>query len=189
MADVLAQTSELNTLLGESVDPGTATLLIELATGAVQAAIGQRLVHVAGGVVDELIGSTDRWLTLPERPVTAVAEVTIDGETITDYKKFGSRLWRKAGWASSPYTPAEVAVTCDHGYQDGDQKLQPAKNVALMLAAQSYENPTSTTGMSIDDYREQRAQVTDALLNQIPDATRRSLRRTYGRTAGLARIG
>ena len=97
MADMLATAADLRALLDEddtSLPDPKAELLLQLATGAVQAAAGQQLVASTGDTV-QLMGDTDAWFTLPQRPVTAVASVTVDGATVTDYKRFGDRLGRR----------------------------------------------------------------------------------------------
>lgn len=189
MADLLAQPQDLDDLLGETVVAATANLLLEIATGAVQAAAGQRLVEVADDTTPTLLGTFDRWFELPERPVSSVTSVTVDGEAVTDFKRFGSRLWRTDGWAASPHVPGEVVAVYSHGYATTDHRLTLAKDVTLMLAAQAWENPTATTGMSIDDFRIERAQATDALLNQLPKHVTAALQKQYGRRGGLVRFG
>lgn len=107
MADQFATPSDLASLLRVTVDAAfttTATILIECATAVVQtAAGGQRIVQVAGDVAP-IMGTTDSWLALPQIPVTAVASVVMDGNTLTvttDYRLFGDRLWRKLGWQTN----------------------------------------------------------------------------------------
>lgn len=186
MADMLATANDLNALLGETVDPTTATLVLETATGAVQAAAGQRLVQV---VDDDLtiMGTTDSWLDLPQRPVTAVTSVTLDGTAVADWSRFGARLFRSSGWASSATEPSVVEVVYTHGYADGDQGLQLARQVALMVAVNQYANPTGSTSLSIDDYREGFAG--NAGETWLTSGIRTALRRTYGRRGGMVRLG
>jgi len=99
MADQLATPEDLASLLErDDIDTYKATLLIEMATAIVQQACGgQRIIQVVDDPL-EIMGLTDSWLALPQIPVTAVSSVTLDGEAITDWKKFGDRLFRKVGW-------------------------------------------------------------------------------------------
>lgn len=99
MADQLATPADLASLLErDDVDNYKAALLIEMATAIVQQACGgQRIVQVVDDVL-EITGYADSWLVLPQIPVTAVSSVTIDGDVITDWKKFGDKLFRKIGW-------------------------------------------------------------------------------------------
>lgn len=169
-----------------------ANLLLQLATGAVQAAAGQDLVLTEADTVT-LMGTRDRWFNLPQRPVADVTAVSVDGEALTagtDYKRFGDRLWRRHGWARCHDEPSEVTITYTHGYPDWDPKLALARAAVLALAAKMSENPTGATGFSIDDYSQQYGQTpTSDLAGLIPDNLRRSLRRAYGARGRLVRIG
>lgn len=192
MADILGSITDLRTLLGvdaTELPDGEATLLLELATGEVQAAAGQELVQRTGDTVT-LVGTTDGWLDLPQRPVQSVTTVKIDGSAITDYSRFGARLWREAGWSAGPYTPTPVEVTYDHGYADTDPQLQLARSVALAAAVYMYTDPTGkATGFSIDDYREQYAGTSGSDSGVVTAGVRKSLRRQYGPRGRLSRVG
>ncbi|SFO59772.1 hypothetical protein [Amycolatopsis rubida] len=192
MTDMLATAADLRALLDEddtSLPDAKAELLLQLATGAVQTAAGQQLVFVADDTV-QLLGDTDAWFTLPQRPVTAVASVTVDGGTATDYKRFGDRLWRRCGWAVRACEPSVVEVTYSHGYADGDGHLTLARSAVLALAAQMFTNPVGAVGMSIDDYRLQFTQTSQSdLAGLVPGNLRKALRRTYGARARLVKIG
>lgn len=179
MADLLAQVGDLSEFIGESLAFGTEELLLELATAAVQAAAGQRIVEVEDDQV-ELLGTDDRWLPLPERPVQSVASVEIDGDPITDFDLRGSRLWRELYWSQRWRKPSSVSVAYTHGYPDGDQGMQFARQATLMIAAQMNVNPTGATGFSIDDYREQYSQASGAVGGELPESLRKALRRRYG---------
>jgi hypothetical protein len=171
----------------------TAVLLLELATGEVQGAAGQRLVEVEDED-GELMGDSGSWLHLPERPVSDISSLTIDGgdELIagTDYiRTAGSaQLWRACGWSDYIYQPSIVAFTYSHGRPVGDQKLQPARSATLALAQAVTSNPSGVLAESIDDYRVQFAAQLAALMEASP-ALQKSLRRTYGRRGGPVRVG
>lgn len=217
MADQLATPSDLASWLQSDLDASTATVLVECATAVVQAACGgQRILQVDDDVMP-VLGTTDSWLDLPQLPVTGVSSVVLDGTTLTlgtDYKLFGSRLWRKLGWQSSygwpwdypygyawpgyfpppslaggyPYQePSGVVVTCTHGYAPGDQKLQLARQAVLSLAAGAYTNPSGATREQIDDYAVQYEAM--AARMEASTSLRAALNRQYGRRAALVRIG
>lgn len=190
----LATVSDLRALLKEdatglSEDEGT--LLLDLATASVQAAARQTLTEIVDDTVT-LMGTRDRWFDLPQQPVTAVTAVSVDGEALaagTDYKRFGSRLWRRHGWARCD-EPSEVTVTYSHGYPDWDPRLGLARGAVLALAAQVFTNPIGAVGMSIDDYRLQFTQTPQPqLAGLIPESVSRALRRTYGPRARMTRVG
>lgn len=217
MADQLATPADLASALQRDVDTSTAVLWIEIATSLVQEAAGhQRLVQVVGDVV-QIMGDSDSWLALPQRPVTAVTAVILDGTALTvgtDYKVFGSRLWRKLGWQTNigwpmdwqwgswaqwppapPSStgwftgpePSAVQVTNTHGYASGAQELQLARGAVLSICTGAYLNPAGLRSEQIDDY----TAVYAALMREIETSPylKAALKRQYGRRAGLARIG
>jgi len=191
MVDTLATKDDLWALLSETADtlsPDDADMLLQIATGEVQAAAGQDLLRVEDDEI-ELMGDTGSWLSLPQRPVESVLSVEIDGEAVTDFKRFGARLWRGCGWSPYIYEPATVAVTYTHGYPEGDKRLWLARKLTLSLAAHLHSNPTTATGLSIDDYREQYAQGAEARGDLLPPLSQKLLRRRYGARAGIVRIG
>jgi hypothetical protein len=192
MADQLCRPEDLASLLEQDLDAYKAIMLVEAATAVVQAAIGnppQRLVAVASDTVT-LVGLPGPWLDLPQRPVTAVATVTLDGTALvasTDYKVFGSRLWRSAGWITTWGEPTQVTVVYSHGYAAGHQLLQLARAACLSLLRGVYGNPTGVTRLAIDDYSE----AYEAMSSQM-DASpylAAALRSQYGQGAGMVRVG
>lgn len=190
MADQLADPADLASLLErDDIDLYKATLLVECGTAVVQEAAGnQRIVYVTGDVAD-LLGTTDSWLDLPQRPVAkgAVTAVTVDGQAVTDFKQFGGRLFRRCGWQTSCGEPSEVAVTYNHGVQAPGQRLQLARNAVLSTIVGVYGNPGGASSEQIDDY----SVTYDRLARQMDasPALKQALQRQYGRRAGLVRIG
>lgn len=90
--------------------------------------------------VDDVLtrrGVYDRTLRLPERPVTSVSQVTIDGDVVdaTTYYLLGDELVRSHGWAGPG---AEVQVTYTHGYNPIPDTV---KSVTLNMAARVWTNP------------------------------------------------
>ena len=192
MADQLATPEDLAALLQldwDSLDPAqqaSLTMLVEIGTAVVQAEVGQRLVAVTDDSVT-LLGTTDSWLDLPERPVTAVSSVAVAGTAVGDYRLFGARLWRSCGWAPSPLEPSPVTVAYSHGYASDAQELQLARGAVLAVVRDWAANPTAATSLRIDDY----AETYSALAARLETTThlRAALRRQYGRRGGLVRIG
>lgn len=192
MADQLATPEDLAALLQldwDSLDPAqqaSLTMLVEIGTAVVQAEAGQRLVAVTDDSVT-LLGTTDSWLDLPERPVTAVSSVAVDGTAVGDYRLFGARLWRSCGWAPSSLEPSTVTVAYSHGYASDAQELQLARGAVLAVVRDWAANPTAATSLRIDDYAETYSAVTARL--ETTTHLRAALRRQYGRRGGLVRIG
>ena len=189
MVDLLATPEDLASALQQNLDASTATLWLEVATAVVQeAAGGQRILQVVDDTFS-LLGTTDSWLDLPQRPVTAVSGVEIDGEPVTDWVRFGSRLWRRCGWSACPHEPTTVTGVYTHGYPDGAQELQLARGAVLGLAQTAYSMPAggAVQREQIDDYAVAYAAVRSAL--DASPALTAALRRKYGRRAGIVRIG
>jgi hypothetical protein len=180
MADQLVTPEELASFLQQDLDTATATLLIELATGKVQAAAGQRLVAaVSTFVIDVDLCEWGPWLSLPQLPVRTVAAVLIDGVAITDWYLRQQRLWRLNGWNVNRSAPTQVTVQdVAHGHLDGAQALQSARGYTLALCAAGYGNPGGVSSEAIDDYKVTWADA-DARM-QVTDYMRDQLRATYG---------
>lgn len=192
MADQLCTPLDLAAALQQDLDASTANLWIEVATAVVQAATGQRILEVEDDEIT-LLGDTQSWLDLPQRPVTEVTSVELDGETVTagtatgTYRRFGSRLWRDVGWAAYACEPSTVVVTYTHGYAAGAQELQLARGATIGIAKGGYTNPSGVAREAIDDYSVAYEAVSAAL--DASPHLKAALRRQYGRRAGLVRIG
>lgn len=196
MADQLATPSDLASALQSDLDLSTATLWVEIGTAIVQeAAGGQRILEVASDSFS-ILGTTDSWLDLPQIPVTAVASVVMDGITLTagtagavgtTYRRHGNRLWRTDGWQTYVGEPSVITGINTHGYAAGHQKLQLARGGVLALCQLAYSNPSMASRESIDDYT-----VVYEAMQAAMDASpflAAALKKTYGRRAGLTRIG
>lgn len=202
--DQLATLPDLAAALGiaiNDVDEPRATLALELATGAVQATAGQRILQV---IYDTWIADVDHlddslYLDLPERPVTAVASAQVGDTAVTDYTAQLSRgrIWRAYGWRSAtlPYwnAPSTVTVVYTHGYAPGDQKLQLARGVTIELAKTGYSAVAGSgpaVREQIDDYSVQYAEMAASIESALdPEgALARALRRAYGRPTRSTRL-
>lgn len=183
MADQLVTPSELASFLQQDLDTATATLLIEMATGKIQSACGQRLIAAtATFVIDVDPCDFGPWLDLPQRPVRAVNSVLIEGVPYTDWLLRSQRLWRYLGWIAQLEHPSQVTVNADCGYLAGAPGLQPARNDCLVLCAAGYGNPSAVQSEQIDDYRVTYAAEADARM-QLTPAMRDRLRALYGSPA------
>lgn len=95
-------------------------------------------------------------IVLPNRPVTAVLSVAVNGVTLpVDYTLRRSRLYRGTGFSALfgdpwAYPPDEVAVTYTYGFAAPTDEV---KAVVLETAAQMYDVPVGAViGETIDDY-------------------------------------
>lgn len=163
-----ATNTELEDWLGYSLDASEtdrATLFVEVATGTIQAYTRQTISEVSADAI-ELRGTWEHVLELPERPVTAVTSVTVDGvaQTVTDdYLVVRNELRRpnaeyhnwqmpsndfypftKTGWGGPS---AVVAVTYTHGFATIPDEV---KGMCLSLAARAFTNPEMAAMRIVD---------------------------------------
>lgn len=181
MAQQLATPAELNAVLQTTVDTTTANLLLELATGIVQAACGQLLIEtdVTGELVD--ITCQTYWLELANKPVTSVATVELDGTAVTDWTLRKQKLFRPGGWLLSLSPPSQAEVSYTYGYPTGSQYLQLARSVTLSLAQAGYGNPGQVKGEAIDDYKVTYAEALARM--ELTEPMRMALVNAYGSPA------
>lgn len=163
-----ATNAELEDWLGYALDASEAdraTLILEVATATIQAHTRQTISEVATDAV-ELQGTWEHVLELPERPVTAVTSVSVDGvaQTVTDdYLVVKNELRRpnaeyhnwqmpsndfypftKTGWGGPS---SIVAVTYTHGFSTVPDDV---KGVCLQLATRNWSNPEAVAMKVID---------------------------------------
>jgi hypothetical protein len=198
---MLVTAEELASLMQQDLDTATATLAIEIATGVVQSAAGQRIIEVVDdeAVIELDANDNSPYLPLPERPVTAVTSATIGATAVTDFQPQLSRgrLWRSMGWRSATlpysYTPSTATVVYTHGYPAGHQKLQLARSVVFDLAKTGYNTAAGSGAIvseQIDDYAVRYAEMAATIERALdPDGPlARALRRQYGRPPGSVRL-
>lgn len=163
-----ATETELEAYTGTSIATDRAVLLLDLATGAIQAYTGQTITYVASHSMT-LPGNFGHELVLPERPVTSVTSVTL-GDTLlvadVDYVWNGQdRLlrgtkvdgilsvngpdWLINGWGDWGGPGAEVTVVHGHGFQVIPNDI---KGVCLALAARSLSSPDGVNSETIGSY-------------------------------------
>ncbi|MFF8793340.1 head-tail connector protein [Streptomyces globisporus] len=101
--------------LGLTVDESELAIVqnyLAVASAALRDAAGSPISQTTSTV--KLDGEADQRLRLPGSPVTAVTNVTIDGEVVTDWRLRSDRLWRFGGWTRGS-GPSEVEATITHG--------------------------------------------------------------------------
>lgn len=195
MADMLVTVSELEAVMQQTLTAAAATLAIEIASGVVQAAAGQRLIQVVGDQVVIDLDALDcgPYLYLPEGPVTAVTSAKVGATVVTDWtaELTRARVWRALGWRSwtlgwfDSRAPSTATVVYTHGYPAGDQRLQLARGVVFELAKTGYSTATGSGAVlreQIDDYAVQYAQMAASIESALDPAgaMARALRRMYG---------
>lgn len=152
MTDQLVQSYDLETWLGVT-DPlpfDRSSLILQTATGWVQGYTRQRLVPVTNDVAQIRTRYATRELLLPERPVTAVASVTVDGVAYavagTDWTLWGDSLLTGAGKGRWSLWPEFVTVTYSHGYT---QAPADVAGVVLSVAARITGNAEGYRSMTV----------------------------------------
>jgi len=163
-----ATETELEAYTGATIATDRATILLDMATGAIQAYTNQTLTFEAGDSIT-LPGNFGHVLTLPERPVTAVTSVTL-GDTLlvadTDYVWDGKADllrgtkvdgvltvngpdWLVNDWGDWGGPGAVVTIIYSHGFATIPNDI---KGVCLALAARSLSSPDGVNSESVGSY-------------------------------------
>lgn len=138
-----ADVDDLAVLLGETFDAtrsAQAELALEMASTAIRAWTRQTIDLVEDDTI-VFAGVWDTDLTLPERPVIEVTEVTVDGTAVTDWELVGWSLRREWGGWGGP--AVLISVTYTHGYESVPAW---ARSVCLQAAARFVINPEASAG-------------------------------------------
>lgn len=174
---------DLAARLGVTLTPAEqtrATTLLELASGVIQDAAGQRIELVEDDTLT-VRGSRESTFLLPGRPVVSVASVALDGVTLdpADWSLDDDTLVRRAGFGS----PREaLVIVYTHGYPPQD--VPPVvKGVCLEAVVRAWVNPGSVMTERVGS-----EQATYALQGTprgllLTDAERRMVRRATRRGA------
>lgn len=160
---------ELASYLQRDLDTATATLAQQGAQEIVRAYTRQELTQgTYTAAVLPIVAAGDSWrVDLPQRPVTAVTTVVVNGTTYTlgtDWAWNGYSPWIRLArlvYATDAFQDAPTAtVTYVAGYATAPPDV---KAVALAIAARQYDNPRGLRMESIDDYSGTRAGSDDDL--------------------------
>lgn len=168
MADLFT-VSELASYLQRDVDTSSATLAKESAQAIVRQYAQQEFTSTTytGALLPIDVQGWGYVVNFPQRPVTAVTSVAVNGTTYTlgaDYAWNGFAPYiRLADVESSTANFADdpvATVTYTAGFSTVPADV---KAVALAVAARQYDNPTGVRQQSIDDYSVTRAGADDDL--------------------------
>lgn len=156
-----ASVAQLATYLNRTLTTGEqnqATMMLAQASAAIQAEVGQTIELVEDDEVT-LRGNWGSKLTLPQRPVTGVAEVAIDDVAMTidvDYTWDGSQTLYRGVWSietgtwcpRGPYDDefwggpqAQITVTYSHGLASDDPKMDVIRGVCLAMVKRGMDSP------------------------------------------------
>lgn len=169
--------------------------LLDEASAIVRDAAGAPISEATSAVT--LVGYRHQTrIRLPGPPIQSVSTVTIDGETVTDWRLEHNTLWRQNRW-SDDYGPATVVVTMTHGLPtvpDDIVGLVCSMVAAGLKAARAEDNGTGlaardpaiqSTSEQIDDYSTTTTYATGrdsrgSTVMDLPRATRDRLRARFG---------
>lgn len=131
-------------------DTDQAELLLAGATARIRALTGQWISEVENDVFTT-DAPVSRVLWLPERPVTSVASVTLDGVAVTDWVLRGSRLRRAVPWATA-CEESEVVIVYTHGHGLESEGIELARDACMALAGWARGNTSGLKQRTIDDF-------------------------------------
>jgi len=181
---------ELASYLQRDLDTASATLAQATAEGLVRAWTRQNIetATYTSTRVPVTIEHERYTVQLPQRPVTAVTSVTVNGTAYvsgTDYTWDGvhATLWLRylAGSSTSFIDEWWAVVTYTAGYATVPGAV---KGVALSVAGRAYDNPRGVRSESIDDYSVTRAGSDDDLAGVTLTAAEMAALRPYRVGAG-----
>lgn len=193
MADLFT-VSELASYLQRDVDTSSAALAKDSAQAIVRAWCRQEITQATyTDTVLPIVSLDWTWgVLLPQRPVTAVSSVSVNGTPYTlgvEYAWNGISPWIRLAqrtWTTSSFQDEPTAVvTYTAGYATVPAEV---KAVALAVAARQYDNPQGLRQVSIDDYSETRAGADDDLAGVSLLAAERHILKRYRATAGSVRV-
>lgn len=159
---------------------------LDVASTIVRQAAGCPISQTTSTVTLE--GDASPWLSLPGVPVTSVASVVWDSDTVTDWKLRSSRLWRAAGW-SHRCEACEITVTYTHGLPtvpsdivDLVCRLAAASLVAYRQSGETGENLGSRQVIQerIGDYSATYSNTPQVSEQELPTYLRDQLRARFG---------
>jgi hypothetical protein len=137
----------------DAAETAKVNVYLDVASTAVRTAAGVPISQTTSTVVLE--GEVSQWLSLPGPPVTAVASVKVDGETVTDWKLRSSRLWRAAGWSHS-WEPSEVEVIQTHGLPTVPSDIVDLVCRIAAATLIAYRSQPDGEGLAAKDVRSER---------------------------------
>ena len=184
----LASTDDYETITGQPVDNAAQVdALLEIASEAVLAgAHGQNIIETT--YEDATLYNSHGVFRFPQRPVSAVASVTVDGvELSTDDYRFtpgGSRrhayLIRRVDGFDSTWPDAECVVTYTAGWANVPMVVKAAVVAmaeARIAAAGGQVLAAETLGGHREEFVQASAQTTDMA---VPSSTQKILDRMCG---------
>lgn len=182
----LATTDDLDARTITWDDQRLAETYLAVASAAVRNAAGVPISRVTSTV--SLYGLGGQWLRLPGPPIASVADVVLDGDTLTDWALVDGCLFRQCGWEVCGPVPMPAVVTYTHGLTEvpADVVDLVCRMTASALLAASSEADGS--GLAVDrivserlgDYAVTYDKASGATEMELAQVTRDRLRARFG---------
>jgi hypothetical protein len=150
MAD-FAAVAELETFMGTTALGARGTAMLGYASAAIRR-YAQQDIEVTTGRQESFAGDPWRdYITLAQKPVTAVSAITIDAVAFTEF------TWSRWGQVSRndllPWSDGPILITYDSGYGPTSDEMVQVKAICLEVAARALGGNPETFGMEVEEVR------------------------------------
>ena len=167
-------------------DDSIALVMLERASAAIRDAAGTTITRATSTI--RFATERSMMVELPVKIVTQIHQVLLNGEPVTDYRHIAGGLWLTRLWHETGATPGVIEVTLTHGLPtvpaDIISLTCSLAAAGLAAAAGGYDPGRGITYERIGDYQYGKANGASELLDpfQLPDATRKALRKRFSGT-------
>src|SRR4030095_8926101 len=149
MAGPFATATEVCEFSGMTVPSDLSRLqaLCHRASAVIRAHCNQTLSQVTGDVIT-VYPTASSFLSLPERPVTAVSSVTVNGVATTDYYIVPRGV--RSGTVASPGSAwtSGATVTYTHGHAETSEAFKAIQAVCIEMVKRAYTGDESGQALS-----------------------------------------
>lgn len=193
----LATAEDLGKMLGRTLSGdqlAQATLLLDMASDEVRGYLGGQQVTAGTSTIMVPLRRSDPYedpcraeVWLPQRPVTNVTAVTVDGDAPVRWWWADDKVFLPYTlWRQGQHRPPIVEVTYEHGY---DPVPGDIRNVVLQSAGRVLVNPSQIRSEVVGGISTVYAvQVSGEALGVLLTAAERRTLNRYRRRAGTTRV-
>lgn len=178
MADPFATATEFCESTGIALPTDLARLqaLLGMASSIMRAYCDQTLSAVDDDEIT-LYPTASTFLSLPERPVTAVSQVLVNAVPVTAYYVVPRGI--RSGSVASPGSTwtSGATVTYSHGYAETDPEFGVFRAVCIDVAARAFTHNVNSTSVALGGVLESAGYVPEVFLTQGEKETLRQFRR------------
>jgi hypothetical protein len=188
--DPLATLTDLDVRGVDTTDAALAVEMLAVASASIRGAAASPISQTTS-TISYTGWRSNRNLQLAGLPVTAVSSVTINGETVTDWRLAdGCRLWRRCGWSPDD-GPADVGAVQTHGLlvvmPDIVNLVCDFAAAGMNAAKEGGGTHVGKVAERIDDYSVTYTQGAEAVASvmEVPTGTRLWLAGMFGGSAAV----